>query len=256
MAALDYLHRAGLTVELNGDKLRLRPAELITDVVRLYVRDHRPELIVELNACNDASHCWLHLLVLSDGNVVQTSSTLNTATVERHARQRYQERLLAVVAVPGFERALREDEIVKALTGTLTAPAPVKVLSSTWLKRVASLLGVEPGALQEEGHIEQCDIAQAYDISPADVAQLIRSSPMWLNRSHVLEQRIIIDTDQHNDEPQRVVLTAASASAEWRAADVAQTNHLMTCRDCSAQSNRYCPTGTQLRQQYDSTPWN
>ncbi len=34
MAALDYLHRAGLAVEIHGERLRLRPGERITDNVR------------------------------------------------------------------------------------------------------------------------------------------------------------------------------------------------------------------------------
>ncbi len=54
MAALDYLRRAGLAAEANGDRLRLRPADRITDAVRQFVRDHRVELLAELNAANDA----------------------------------------------------------------------------------------------------------------------------------------------------------------------------------------------------------
>lgn len=54
MAALDYLRRAGLVVEANGDRLRLRPADHITDAVRQFVRDHRAELLAELKAANDA----------------------------------------------------------------------------------------------------------------------------------------------------------------------------------------------------------
>lgn len=54
MAALDYLRRAGLAVEANGDRLRLRPADRITDAVRQFVRDHRAELLADLSAANDA----------------------------------------------------------------------------------------------------------------------------------------------------------------------------------------------------------
>lgn len=53
MAALDYLRRAGLVAEINGDGLRLRPVERITDAVRQFVRDHRAELLAELTAAND-----------------------------------------------------------------------------------------------------------------------------------------------------------------------------------------------------------
>lgn len=54
MPALDYLRRAGLAVEANGDRLRLRPADRITDAVRQFVRDHRAELLADLSAANDA----------------------------------------------------------------------------------------------------------------------------------------------------------------------------------------------------------
>ena len=50
MAALDYLHRAGLTVEIHGERLRLRPSERITDNVRQFVRQHRDALFTEVSA--------------------------------------------------------------------------------------------------------------------------------------------------------------------------------------------------------------
>jgi hypothetical protein len=56
MAALDYLRRAGLTVESVADRLRVSPAERITDAVRQFVRDHRAELLAELSAANDPTH--------------------------------------------------------------------------------------------------------------------------------------------------------------------------------------------------------
>lgn len=54
MAALDYLRRAGLAVELEGDRLRVTPADRITADLRQFVRDHRAELLAELSAANDA----------------------------------------------------------------------------------------------------------------------------------------------------------------------------------------------------------
>ena len=54
LAAMDYLRRAGLAVEASGDRLRLRPADRITDAVRQFVRDHRAELLADLSAANDA----------------------------------------------------------------------------------------------------------------------------------------------------------------------------------------------------------
>ena len=53
IAALDYLRRVGLSVEANGDRLRLRPGERVTDAIRQFVRDHRAELLAELGAIND-----------------------------------------------------------------------------------------------------------------------------------------------------------------------------------------------------------
>src|SRR3990167_3633924 len=50
MAALDYLHRAGLAVEIYGEHLRLRPSERITDNVRQFVRQHRYALFSEVRA--------------------------------------------------------------------------------------------------------------------------------------------------------------------------------------------------------------
>ena len=54
MAALDYLSEAGLAVELEGDRLRVTPADRITADLRQFVRAHRAELLAELSAANDA----------------------------------------------------------------------------------------------------------------------------------------------------------------------------------------------------------
>ena len=54
MAALDYLRRAGLSVEAVGDKLRVTPASLITEALGQFVREHKAEILVELAVANDA----------------------------------------------------------------------------------------------------------------------------------------------------------------------------------------------------------
>lgn len=54
MAALDYLRGAGLAVELEGERLRVSPADRITADLRQFVREHRAELLAELIAANDA----------------------------------------------------------------------------------------------------------------------------------------------------------------------------------------------------------
>jgi len=53
MAALDYLRRAGLAIELEGERLRVTPADRLTDAHRQYLRDHKAELLAELIAAND-----------------------------------------------------------------------------------------------------------------------------------------------------------------------------------------------------------
>ncbi len=53
MGALDYLRRDGLGVELEGDRLRVTPADRITNFHRRLLRRHRAELLAEL-AANDA----------------------------------------------------------------------------------------------------------------------------------------------------------------------------------------------------------
>lgn len=50
MACLDDLRRAGLTVEREGERLRVTPARYITDAHRRYLRAHRDELLRELGA--------------------------------------------------------------------------------------------------------------------------------------------------------------------------------------------------------------
>ncbi len=85
MAALDYLRRAGLVVEANGDRLRLRPADRITDAVRQFVRDHRAELLAELNAANDSNH--LELPASESPHYILTAATASSEWIA--VRDRY-----------------------------------------------------------------------------------------------------------------------------------------------------------------------
>lgn len=50
MAALDYLRRAGLTVEAVADKLRVSPLERITPELRGFIVEHKAGLLAELGA--------------------------------------------------------------------------------------------------------------------------------------------------------------------------------------------------------------
>ncbi|WP_409302888.1 hypothetical protein [Pseudomonas sp. KCJK8993] len=54
MAALNYLHRAGLAAEQEGEWLRVTPADRITAGLRQFVRNHRAELLADLCVANDA----------------------------------------------------------------------------------------------------------------------------------------------------------------------------------------------------------
>jgi hypothetical protein len=253
VAALDYLHRAGLTAELNGNKLRLRPADRITDADRVYVRNHRVELMAELNAANDPTCCWLHMLVLADGQVVQACGDIDTAIAKQKAHQQHGDAVLAVVAAPSFKRPLSEAEIVKALTGTLAAPVPTPAPSSLWLPRVARLLGTCPAVLLEEGHLEQHDLVELAGTDAGLLADMIRASPAWINRPQRVEQPAEVHAKEEL-EPQHTVHTAVTASQAWREADAAYTNHLMSCRVCHAATGRYCAAGADLRQRYNNSP--
>lgn len=143
---------------------------------------------VELVAANEITPPWLHLLALADGRVVQRCGEQSTVRVEEDARLQHGDDLPSVVAVPGFERPLTEEEIVKVLAGTLAAPASPPPPSSVWLARVARLLDTRPAELLEGGHLQQHDLAELAGTNVALVADHIRHSPAWLNRPQYNEQ--------------------------------------------------------------------
>lgn len=255
MAALDYLHRAGLTVEAVADKLRVSPRERITQEACQYISDHKAALLAELAAAMPPRpRTWLHLLALADGRVIQRTGDLDTAIVEQEARQQFGEELLTVVAVPGYERLLSLEEIAKALAGTLAAPTTLPPPSSAWLARVARLLGTRPAELLEGGYLEQHDLVELAGSDAALVAETIRSSPTWLNRAASPVPPSKVMPVEEDTESQRTVHTAATASVDWLTARDQFYQHLMTCRACHAPAGRYCPSGSDLRQHYNNTP--
>ncbi|MDH0424839.1 hypothetical protein [Stutzerimonas stutzeri] len=254
MAVLDYLHRAGLTVEAVADKLRVSPRELITQEACQYIADHKAALLAELAAAMPPRpRTWLHLLALADGRVIQRTGDLDTAIVEQEARQQFGEELLTVVAVPGYERLLSLEGIAKALAGTLTAPAALPPPSSAWLARVARLLGTRPAELLDGGHLEQHDLVELAGSDAALVAETIRRSPAWVNRVVPPATPVAVMPVEEGTEPQRTIHTAATASVDWLTARDQLYQHLMTCRACHAPAGRYCPSGSDLRQRYNDT---
>lgn len=247
MAALDYLHRAGLTVEAVADKLRVSPRERITPEARQYITDHKAALLAELTAAiQPQPRSWLHLLALVNGQVIQRTSDLDTATVEQEARLQFGGELLAVVAVPEFERLLSLEEIAKALAGTLAAPAALPPPSSVWLARVARLLGTRPAELLDGGYLEQHDLVELAGSDAAQVAETIRSSPAWINR-------VARPAPPAAVMPQSTAHTAATVSADWLTARDQFYQHLMVCGACHAPARRYCTSGSDLRQHYNDT---
>ncbi|MNZ12503.1 hypothetical protein D3C78_293810 [compost metagenome] len=254
MAAMDYLRRAGLTVEAVADKLRVSPRERITQEARQYITDHKAALLAELTAAVPPQpRSWLHLLVLADGRVIQRIVDLDTATVEKGARLQFGEELLAVVAVPGFERLLSLEEIAKALAGTLAAPAALPPPSSVWLARVARLLGTRPTELLDGEYLEQHDLVELAGSDAVLAAETIRSNPAWINRAACPAPPTEVMPVEEDAEPQRTVHTAATASTDWLTARNQFYQHLMTCRACHAPAGRYCPSGSNLQQHYNDT---
>lgn len=159
--------------------------------------------------------------------------------------------LLAVVPVPGIERPLTGEDIVKALAGTLAAPASPPPPSSAWLARAARLLGIRPAELLEGGHLEPHDLIELAGTDATLVANTSRANTAWINRPQRTEQPAEVRVEEVDGEPQRTVYTAATAASGWLAARDHLYHHLMTCRACHAPAGRYCGTGSGLRQQYN-----
>lgn len=253
MTAIELLRRAtaaGIAIAVEQDgRLQLRAkqapaADLLADLAT-----HKAGIIAILNRTSS----WLHLLALADGRVIQRTGNLDTAAIDEEAQLQFGGELLAVVAVPGFERLLSLEEIAKALAGTLAAPAALPPPSSAWLARVARLLGTRPAELLDGGHLEQHDLVELADSDAALVAETIRSSPAWINRAAPPAPPVAVMPVEEETEPQLTVHTAATASADWLTARDRLYQHLMACRACHAPAGRYCPSGSDLCQHYNDT---
>ena len=190
MTAVDLIRRAteaGIIMTVGQDgRLQLRAAQppsadLLAELVALQF-----DVIATLRATNapQPACVWLHLLVLNDGRVIQSTAKRSTAMVERDARRQYGNALLGVVAVPGIERCLNAGEIAQALAGVeVPAPAARSVPSSVLLPRVARLLGIRPAELLDRGYLEPHDLTELAGADAETLVWHIRDSPAWVNRS-------------------------------------------------------------------------
>lgn len=138
-------------------------------------------------------------------------------------------------------------EIIDALSAA-NDPMP----SSAWLARVARQLGIRPAELLEGGHLEPHDLIELAGTDATLVADTIRNSPAWINRPQRIEEAVAAYVEKEI-KPQRTILTAATASAQWLAARDPFYHHRMTCRACQAPGSK-CAVGADLRQRYDSIP--
>lgn len=135
--------------------------------------------------------------------------------------------------------------------------------ATRWLERLADVLGCSPSWLLETGRVTTDDLDERGHVGRA--ARLIRSygwevppAPAQARKAdRVMSDfpALLVDTGlSGNEEPQHRHLTAATASPAWRQARDQYHGHLFGCRACYAPTGRHCTTGSDLRQQYDSTP--
>jgi len=224
MAALNYLHQAGLTVEAEAGKLRVSPVERITPEICHFIVVHKDELLTELSAANETT----------------------AAPVIRKLE-------LAEVPAPGIERRQPLEEIAKPRESILDETRAPSRASSAWLRHVARLLGTQPAELLEGGHLEPHDLIEQADTDTTLVAELIRTSPAWINRPQWIEPQHVVHAEDKEDKPQCTVHTAATDSTDRLRARDQFYQHLMSCRACHAPVGRYCTSGSALRQHYNDT---
>ncbi|WP_278361554.1 hypothetical protein [Stutzerimonas kunmingensis] len=257
MSAFDLIGRAieaGVKMTLGESGLQLqsdRPpcAALLAELVA-----HKVEIVEALSAANDPlqSRVWLHLLVLNNGRVIQRAGNQPTASVELAAKQRYGRSVLAVVAVPGFERVLCDAEITKALAGSLEAPGANTAgsePSARLLTRVARLLGTRPAELLEGGFVDQHDLIEQAGMDARLIADAIGCNPAWIDRPRRAEG-MQLNPEPSDSGPQHVVHTAATAPQAWRDARDRYVSHRMVCMRCRSPSGLPCAVGDELRSRY------
>lgn len=106
MTALDYLRRAGLTVESVTDRLRVSPAKRITPEIRQYIITHRAALLAELSSTSETDK----------------PEPPHTDTPEQDQTDSPPRILTAATASPDWLRA--RDQYIDHLMGCLACHAP------------------------------------------------------------------------------------------------------------------------------------
>jgi hypothetical protein len=81
--------------------------------------------------------------------------------------------------LPGIQRALTDEEIAKALAGTLAKQQTPVLDGKDWLRRVAAHLEASPDYLMKQGLLDRHDLVEQQHQLPEAVASLIRSNPAW-----------------------------------------------------------------------------
>lgn len=235
---------------LNLSAAHKPPSELLADLAT-----YKTEIISVLSAANESHpppHAWFHLLLLADGQVIQRAGNSTTERMKETALKKYKNDLITVVAVTGFNRFLTDREIIKALAGTLDAPKGTPLPSGAWLARIARLVGIPIEELLEYKILEQHDLIELSEVNASLVAESIRQKLAWSKIPKRIEQLAIQEITKYC-APQHFVATMASALPEQIQARDQQLGHVMSCKACHAPTNRYCTTGTALRQQYNDT---
>jgi hypothetical protein len=129
MTIADLIRRAadaGVTMTLSTAGLELNaqgqpPASLLAELIV-----HKTEIIASLTVASvpRQASAWLWLLVKDDGDVIQCGVT-------GKERPAFDITTVRILAVPGFNRWLSEQEVAMALAGTLEAPTPPPTPSCT-----------------------------------------------------------------------------------------------------------------------------
>ena len=96
MAAIDYLHAHGLDAEpLPGNHLSVWPAELITPEVRLWIREHKHDLLSELIPANDDRRmAWR--VVLNGQGITMLGRPMSYEQALESARARWPQHDIAI----------------------------------------------------------------------------------------------------------------------------------------------------------------